>query len=84
MSLEEIEAKKEVREEYTGTQGGNFLEVEIKEVWLKEGDCNTRFFHKTGNAHKRRNWLAKVKVNSRRCTKENEIKVSVVGYFRTS
>ena len=33
------------------------------------------------NAHRRRNWLAKVKVNDSWYTEENEIKVSVVGTF---
>ena len=32
-------------------------------VWLKEGDKNTRFFHKMANAHQRRNSVASVKVN---------------------
>ena len=50
-------------------------------MWLKEGDNNTRFFHKMVNAHSRRNWLSKVKVNSCWHTEENEIKASVVGAF---
>ena len=50
-------------------------------MWLKEGDNNTRFFHKMVNAHNRRNWLSKVKVNSCWHTEENEIKASVVGAF---
>ena len=34
-----------------------------REVWLKEGDRNTKFFHKMANAHRRRNFLAKIKIN---------------------
>ena len=26
-----------------------------REVWLKEGEKNTRFFHKMANSHRRRN-----------------------------
>ncbi|RVW50815.1 hypothetical protein CK203_076857 [Vitis vinifera] len=38
-------------------------------------------YKKMTNAHRRRNWLAKVKVNDSWYTEENEIKVSVVGTF---
>ena len=29
-------------------------------MWLKEGDRNTRFFHKMVNAHKRNNQLGRI------------------------
>ncbi|KAL6332055.1 hypothetical protein AAG906_020734 [Vitis piasezkii] len=35
-----------------------------------------------GNAHRRRNWLAKIKVNGRWLMEENEIRDSVVGAFQ--
>ena len=50
-------------------------------MWLKEGDNNTRFFHRMTNAHSRRNWLSKVKVNGCWHTKENDLKACVVGTF---
>ena len=43
--------------------GRNVLETKIKEIWLKEGDRNTSFFHKMTNAHRRRNQMARVKIN---------------------
>ncbi|RVW47112.1 hypothetical protein CK203_105484 [Vitis vinifera] len=55
----------------------NFLEVEIWGVWLKEGDRNVRFLHKMVDTYKRRNLLAKIKINGLGLQKENEIKEGV-------
>ena len=51
-------------------------------MWLKEGDNNTRFFHRMTNAHSRRNWLSKLKVNGCWHSAENNLKNSVVGAFQ--
>ena len=45
-----------------------------REVWLREGDKNTGFFHKMTNSHRRRNCLSKIKINGTWLTKEQEIK----------
>ena len=52
-----------------------------REVWLKEGDRITSFFHKMASAHWRRNTLAKVKINGASLTKEANIKVGIVEAF---
>ena len=59
----------------------NFLEVEIWGVWLKEGDRNVRFLHKMVDTYKRRNLLAKIKINGTWFAKENKIKEGVVSAF---
>ena len=53
-----------------------------REVWLKEGDKNTGFFHKMANSHRRKNCLSKIKVNGTWLTEEQEIKGGVVGAFK--
>ena len=85
LSLEELEARKEAREEYKKW----VLLEEItwrqksKEVWLKEGDRNTSFFHKMANAHKRRNNVDKIRINGVWLTEENGIKEGIVNAFRS-
>ena len=54
-----------------------------REIWLKEGDKNTRFFHKMANAHARRNLLTKVKINRVTLTDEDEIKVGVCRAYQS-
>ena len=83
LNLEECEARNEARVSYKTW----VLREEIswrqksRKVWLKEGDNNTRFFYRMTNAHSRRKWLSKVKVNGCWHTKENDLKACVVGTF---
>ncbi|RVW29580.1 Exonuclease 1 [Vitis vinifera] len=65
LSIEELEARKEAKGDFEKW----VLMEEIswrqksREVWLKEGDKNTGFFHKMANSHRRKNCLSKIKVN---------------------
>ena len=52
-----------------------------RETWLKEGDRNTGFFHRTANAHRKRNYIKSISINGRKLEKEEEIKVGLVEAF---
>ena len=51
-------------------------------MWLKEGDKNTKFFHKMADTHKKRNSLAKIKINGSWLTEKADIKERVVQAFQ--
>ena len=52
-----------------------------RELWLKEGDKNIRFFHKMVNAQ-RRNLMAKLRVNGELLVREDSIKEGVANAFQ--
>ena len=84
LSMEEEEARKEAGETY---KKWVLLEEvswrqKSSEIWLQEGDRNTRFFLHMANAHRRRNQPTRVKVNGRWFTKESEIKEEVSRAFQ--
>ena len=53
-----------------------------KELWLKEVDRNTRFFHQMANTHQRINHISRIKVNGSWVTKEEDIKEAVGNIFK--
>ena len=54
-----------------------------REVWLKEGDRNTGFFHRMTNAHKRRNNMDRIRINGVWHSEENGISEGIVNAFRS-
>ena len=52
-----------------------------REIWLKDGDRNTSFFHRKTNAHRRRNQLSKIKINGSWITEDSAIKEEVCRAF---
>ena len=85
LSLEELEARKEAREEY---KKWVLLEEKTwrqksRKVWLKEDDRNMGFFHKIVNAHRRKNNVDKIRINGVWLSEEIEIKEGVVNAFRS-
>ncbi|RVW48943.1 Transposon TX1 uncharacterized 149 kDa protein [Vitis vinifera] len=54
-----------------------------RELWLREGDKNTGYFHKMANAHKRVNSMVKIKINGAWVSEDRDIKEGVVQAFHS-
>ncbi|KAH0688906.1 hypothetical protein KY289_016264 [Solanum tuberosum] len=50
--------------------------------WLKQGDNNTKFFHRTANAHKRYNSIDELNVNGEAVKSPEVIKKAIVDFYR--
>ena len=53
----------------------------LREIWLKEGDRNTGYFHRMANAHRRVNFLDKIKINGVRLSEEQEVREGIVNAY---
>ena len=53
-----------------------------RELWLKEGDRNTGFFHRMANVHRRNNSLDRIKINGVWMTEEQEVREGIVNAFQ--
>ena len=56
--------------------------LKSKELLLKEGDRNTRFFHRMTNSHRSWNILRNISINGRRLEEESDIKEGLVAAFQ--
>ncbi|KAL6314020.1 hypothetical protein AAG906_011754 [Vitis piasezkii] len=83
LSLEETELKKEAKESY---QKWVMLEEShwrqlSREVWLKEGDKNTGFFHRMANAHRNNNTVDRVKIDGVWLEEDQEVREGIANAF---
>ena len=84
LSKGETELKKEAKESFKKW----VLMDEIhwrqlsRELWLKEGDRNTGFFHRMANARRKNNSLDIVKINGVWMTEEQEVREGIVNAFQ--
>ena len=79
LTKEELGHKKEAKENYA--KWVSMEEVHwrqlSRELWLREGDGNTGFFHRMANARRRANALDKIKINGVRITEEQEVREGI-------
>ena len=54
-----------------------------REIWLKEGDRNTGFFHRMASAHRRNNYLERIKINGEWLLEEQEIREGIASAFQS-
>jgi hypothetical protein len=52
-------------------------------LWLKEGDNNTKFFHRVANSHRRYNHVGALRIHGVMSTDPVEIKEHIVNYYNT-
>ncbi|RVW86699.1 hypothetical protein CK203_039848 [Vitis vinifera] len=84
LTAEELEVKRRVVDEF---KIWAMLEEiswrqKSRELWLKEKDKNTIFFHKMANTHRTRNFLEKLRINGDLLVGENNIKEGMARAFQ--
>ena len=64
LSVAEVEARLAAMEDFKkwSVMGETSWRQKSREIWLKEGDMNTSFFHKMANSHKRRNNIERIRI----------------------
>ena len=82
--VEELACKKEAKEGYAkwvDLEETHWRQVS-RELWLKVGDRNTGYFHRMASAHRRVNYMDRIKINGLRLTEEREIREGVANAFQ--
>ena len=84
MSLEEAERRNLAREDfsYWALMEEVSWRQKSREVWLKEGDKNTGFFHRMANSHRRKFFVKKLRINGCWYEEEDGLKKGVVEAFQ--
>ena len=85
LTLEEAEARATTKEDFKKWCLLEEMPWRQKswELWLKEGDRNTSFFHKMANSHRRRSFMGKIKIEGRWVEEESEIRKGIVEAFQS-
>ena len=54
-----------------------------REIWIREGDKNTDYFHCMANSHFRKNSFVRIKVNGVWLTEDQKIREGVSNAFQS-
>ncbi|RVW44757.1 hypothetical protein CK203_081811 [Vitis vinifera] len=83
LSEEEFARKKEAKEGYA-----KWIKMDeihwrqlSRELWLREGDKNTGYFHRMANAHRRRHTMERVKISGVWLSEECTVRTGIVDAF---
>ena len=56
----------------------------LKVQWAKEGDANSRLFHRLLNARKSKNFISKIELNNGEVlTREEDVVTEILWFFET-
>ncbi|RVW41080.1 LINE-1 reverse transcriptase-like [Vitis vinifera] len=84
LTVEEAELKKAAKESFKKwvlLEEAHWRQ-HSREIWLREGDKNTGFFHRMASAHRRNNAMGSIKVNGEWLVEEQEVKEGIVNSFQ--
>ncbi|RVX18324.1 hypothetical protein CK203_006587 [Vitis vinifera] len=84
LTMEESKLKKETKENYKKwviMEETHWRQLS-REIWLKEGDRNTGFFHRMASAHRRNNCMERIKINGEWLLEEQEIREGIANAFK--
>ncbi|RVW15454.1 putative ribonuclease H protein [Vitis vinifera] len=84
LTVEEAELKKAAKESFKKwvlLEEAHWRQ-HSREIWLREGDRNTGFFHRMASAHRRNNAMGSIKVNGEWLVEEQEVKEGIVNSFQ--
>ena len=83
LTEEELAYKKEVNEGYAkwvGLEEAHWRQAS-RELWLKEGDRNTGYFHRMASAHRRANYMDRIKINGVRLSGDQKVREGVANAY---
>ena len=83
LSEEEFARKKEAKDGYAKWVKMDEIHWRqlSRELWLREGDKNTGYFHRMANAHRRRHTMERVKISGVWLSKESTVRTGIVDAF---
>ena len=83
LSEEEFARKKEAKEGYAKWVKMDEIHWRqlSRELWLREGDKNTGYFHRMANAHRRRHTMERVKISGVWLSEEHTVRTGIVNAF---